>query len=223
MLRALAEHMPALARATDSGLPADAAIAVESTAGGAVAAAVQLHLALDLSDSIGAREHLESLRGQLEFLEKFVPAAYVCPMGHEGGKSYPAPGTCPVCGMTLVDARAHQDHTPKHGGVFMMAPDFLHHLEAVFGEDRTLRVYFYDEFTRPMPAAGFTARVSLVGGRRKPDLTLTPVGPSAPECLEVRLPPETHRRPHVVLRIDFHGGRGEHLFDVDFARNAGRP
>ena len=32
-----------------------------------------------------------------------VQAAYMCPMECEGDKRYDAPGTCPVCGMDLVE------------------------------------------------------------------------------------------------------------------------
>lgn len=32
-----------------------------------------------------------------------VHAAYRCPMECEGDKRYPEPGSCPVCGMELVE------------------------------------------------------------------------------------------------------------------------
>ncbi len=34
-----------------------------------------------------------------------VHAAYMCPMECEGDKRYPEPGTCPVCGMDLVEVQ----------------------------------------------------------------------------------------------------------------------
>ncbi|VAW22794.1 hypothetical protein MNBD_BACTEROID01-1928 [hydrothermal vent metagenome] len=37
--------------------------------------------------------------------------SYKCPMNCEGGKTYDAPGNCPVCNMTLVPAgESHRHH-----------------------------------------------------------------------------------------------------------------
>ena len=52
----------------------------------------------------------------------------------------------------------HADHTPKHGGVFFMAPNGFHHVEGVL-VDREFRLYLYDDFTRPMDVRPFRARV----------------------------------------------------------------
>jgi hypothetical protein len=49
--------------------------------------------------------------------------------------------------------RPHLDHTPKHGGVFFMSLDNIHHLEGVLLQPGIFRVYLYDEYTKPLPAA----------------------------------------------------------------------
>ncbi len=88
--------------------------------------------------------------------------AYVCPMHAEVREL--DPGACPICRMALVSstsARPHQDHNPKHGGIFFMAPDAWHHLEGTYPEDGTFRVHLYDNFSQPLPAREFKGRVVL--------------------------------------------------------------
>lgn len=57
---------------------------------------------------------------------------------------------------------AHADHSPRHGGVFFMAPNGIHHLEGTLREDE-FRLYLYDHFTQPIDARPYQARV---GNRR---------------------------------------------------------
>lgn len=73
-----------------------------------------------------------------------------------------APGVCPRDGRALslrTRAMAHGDHNPRHVGTLFMAPDGFHHLEGALDADSVLRLYFYDDFTRPVDARGFRARL----------------------------------------------------------------
>ena len=45
----------------------------------------------------------------------------------------------------------HTDHVPKHGGAFFMASDGWHHIECALTPLRELKIYMYDNYTKPHP------------------------------------------------------------------------
>jgi hypothetical protein len=64
-------------------------------------------------------------------------------------------GTC-ADGASMVvkrTLRPHGNHNPQHGGQFFMAPDNFHHLEGAYPRSRVFRLYLYDDYARPLPAA----------------------------------------------------------------------
>lgn len=71
------------------------------------------------------------------------------------------PGACASGQPRRVgyEVRAHGDHNPRHGGQFFMAQDAWHHIEATIQPGQLFRVFFYDNFTKPIAAKDFQARV----------------------------------------------------------------
>jgi len=65
------------------------------------------------------------------------------------------PGLCsdgsPRIGQRAL--RPHGNHNPRHGGQFFMAPDNWHHIEGAYPTARAFRLYVYDDYGRPLPAA----------------------------------------------------------------------
>ena len=86
------------------------------------------------------------------------------------------------------ELRAHGDHNPRHGGQFFMAEDLWHHIEGALPGPGALRaVYFYDNFTKPIPPNDFTARVVRETNSNAETVTLTPSADG--KILQARLTP----------------------------------
>ena len=75
------------------------------------------------------------------------------------------PGMCPVDGgLQLVQrfaALPHEDHTPKHGGTFFMAPDNWHHLEGTYPEPGRFVLFLYDNYSQPLAPGAIKGRAVL--------------------------------------------------------------
>ena len=131
---------------------------------------------------------------------------------------------CPQCSKTLtsIDLELpHGDHTPKHGGIFFMAADRWHHLEATIPTAGTLRLYLYDNYTRPLTPINTRAYARLVyveedGSERWAEDSV-PLkldrSRSMAEALDSRFAPPCELK----VFVDFEGsGRSEEAFDFAF-------
>ena len=58
---------------------------------------------------------------------------------------------------------AHMDHESKLGGVFFMAPNKMHHLEATYSKECGFQLYLYNAFTKPINVNRFLAFLKVNG------------------------------------------------------------
>jgi len=130
------------------------------------------------------------------------------------------PGTCADGSMRIkgFERRSHGDHNPRHGGQFFMADDNWHHLEGAFVQPNTFRVYFYDDFTRPLAVAGFSATVSMTDANGKPlaaPVVIKPGRTRDRNTLELAMP-GTRLPANFTLRVKFKPDDKERQFDFAF-------
>ena len=58
---------------------------------------------------------------------------------------------------------AHMDHESKLGGVFFMAPNKMHHLEATYSKECGFQLYLYNAFTKHINVNRFLAFLKVTG------------------------------------------------------------
>jgi Cu/Ag efflux protein CusF len=137
------------------------------------------------------------------------------------------PGTC-IDGNAPIKAferRSHGDHNPRHGGQFFMADDNWHHLEGTFIRPNIFRVYFYDDFTRPLAATTFSATVAKAdsyGRDVSAPVAIKPGTSKDRNTLEVRLP-NTALPASLALHVKFKPDDKERVFDFTFADYSKEP
>ena len=135
------------------------------------------------------------------------------------------PGICPIDGQQKLVQRLnslpHEDHSPKHGGTFFMAPDNWHHLEGTYPDPGRFVLYLYDNYSQPMNTGVATGRavlretynVSLDSMVEDVAYPLT-VGPEG-RFFEVHIG-EQELPTAVTAKIRFEPGAVEERFDFTF-------
>ena len=103
----------------------------------------------DTKDLAGTQANLKKLNGLIHLAARQYEQNRLVDVSKE-----PAPDEAALKGKE----HAHSDHESKRGGVLMMLGDY--HIEGVQVED-TFRVYFFNEYTRPIPAVKITGKLVL--------------------------------------------------------------
>lgn len=162
-----------------------------------------------------------------------VPVAgktYRCPMNCEKGKLYRQPGPCPVCQMAIVEFKEgeleHADHTPKHGGTFFMAPNNWHHIEGTLASPSEFRLYFYDNFTKPISPKGYEGTAEVVRLDTKGDemgkaIKLSLILDASGEFLNAKIPSELVSPLYFTVRVTLEKGERPSLFNFTFDKITG--
>lgn len=212
-----------LALKADSGVPKTAVKEVNKTGRELASKFDAIDKAGDSGDAAGARKvHAEMVR-LADVLYQHSPKDYACPMRCEGDKTYPVAQKCPTCGMSLQDVNAHQDHSAKHGGAFFMAPDKKHHLEGTISETMEFRVYFYDEYTKPILADKFTAEGTAWINGKDPETPLRLTVAPDKAFLTGQVDTSVKFPMRIKLFIDFKDGEKPQVFDFEFAEASKKP
>lgn len=149
------------------------------------------------------------------------------------GVRWTEPGRCASGRAREIvrDLRSHGDHNPRHDGQLFMAGDRWHHLEATYPGGGLVRVYLYDNFTKPIPVGVIVGRV--VSGevwdpvkqvaRETGSVALRPA--AGGQVLEARLP-SAPLPARFTVKLKFAPTMDEERFDFVFeaySKDAGPP
>jgi len=218
VIQKVAKLIGQLALKADSGVPKDAVKEVNLAGKDLAAKFDPIDKAADSGNAEGTKAVYDEMVRLTETLSKYIPKVFSCPMKCEGEKTYPEAGDCPKCGMHLTRLKEHMDHEAKHGGVFFMAPDKFHHLEATLSASGEFRIYFYDNFTKPMPAEKFVVQATAraKGADRQVEKPLTLALEPGKAFLTGNIDASLKLPVAVKAFIDFKDGERPSAFDFEF-------
>jgi len=225
VIQKVAKVIGQLALKEGSGVPKEAVKDVNVAGKDLAAKFDAIDKAGDSGDLNGTKKIYEEMVKTTETLQKFVPKVYQCPMKCEGEKTYDKPGKCPKCGMDVQDVKSHTDHEAKHGGAFFMTPDQKHHLEGTLSSTNEFRIYFYDEYTKPIPADKFTAEAkSWNKGASESDRKPLKLAPAPDKLFLTGKVDATVKLPlSIKAFVDFKDGQKPQVFDFDFTEPSKEP
>jgi hypothetical protein len=117
------------------------------------------------------------------------------------------------------ELRAHGDHNPRHGGQFFMATDAWHHIEGTYPQNGLFRVFFYDNFTKPLTLRGKGISGSLViRDDKDKEIASAPLalGRNA-STMEAKIPAANAALPlRATVKLRFSDKTPEQPFDFQF-------
>jgi hypothetical protein len=129
------------------------------------------------------------------------------------------PGKCADGSARKIkyEVRAHGDHNPRHGGQFFMAADAWHHIEGTYPQAGLFRVYFYDNFTKPLAPKDFGGTVVVRDASDKQIASVPLAKGAISNTMEARIPAAQAGLPlRVTASVRFSATGKEQPFDFQF-------
>jgi hypothetical protein len=136
------------------------------------------------------------------------------------------PGTCGDGAQRRIkyDVRAHGDHNPRHGGQFFMATDAWHHIEGTYPQAGLFRIYFYDNFTKPLVPKDFGGTVVVRDAADNAIASAQLARSVISNTMETRIPAaQAHLPLHVTANVRFSATGKEQPFDFQFGEYSRDP
>jgi hypothetical protein len=144
-----------------------------------------------------------------------------------GEQKFLDPGKCSdgSARVEKYEQRAHGDHNPKHGGQFFMAPDAWHHLEGTYPSAGLFRMYFYNDYSKPLKPTGFTASISLLDANDRDTGVTIPLKPGRiSNTMEAAIPKANAALPlRVLARVKFTATSDSAPFNFTFSETTKEP
>lgn len=141
-------------------------------------------------------------------------------------KTFMEPGKCADGSARKIgyQLRAHGDHNPRHGGQFFMATDAWHHVEGTYPQNGLFRVFFYDNFTKPLAVKGFAASVVIRDASDKEVTSVRLVAGRTTSTMEAKIPAANAGLPlRATLRLKLGASTPEQPFDFQFNEYSSEP
>ncbi len=106
----------------------------------------------------------------------------------------------------MTQGAEHSDHDPKHGGIFFMALDKIHHLEGTLSGLDVFRVYLYNQHTMPLAKEKMAEASGTLHWGEFPDPPVIPLELGSEEAmLEAKLDRELELPVTLTLLLHFPG------------------
>lgn len=172
-----------------------------------------VHQTLSVADGPGKCK----IDRQRDLVQVTLREFWTCP-GSDNKLDDPTPA-CPGGTPRKIgyEIRAHGDHNPRHGGQFFMAEDKWHHIEGALPSANLFKVYFYDNFTKPMGVKDFSGSMVILDQSFK-EIASYPLKAGADGVtMEAQIPAANAKLPmNAAARISFGPNLKPQLFNFPF-------
>lgn len=173
-----------------------------------------VHQALEVHDAPG-----KCRRDGRDLVQVTLALSWTCADAPD--KKLLEPGKCADGSARKIgyELRAHGDHNPRHGGQFFMASDAWHHVEGTYPQDGLVKVFFYDNFTKPLTlrGKGITGSVAVRDAKDKEIASVPLAAGRDGSTMEAKLPPAVTALPlRITVKMKFSAQTAAQPFDFQF-------